>query len=560
MARDIPTAFRTCRQVLFGGETVEPRWVKEVLDHGGPQRLLHVYGPTEATTFATVRVSKVASDAATIPIGHPIANTEVYILDAHGAPLPVGAPGEIYIGGPGVAAGYFGRPDLTAERFVPHPFADDADARLYRTGDRGRYRDDGAIEFLGRLDRQVKIRGHRIEPGEVEAALLHLPDIREAVVVVRGTSSETRQLAAFVVLAGGAQLALADIRRELRRFVPGYMVPARIFALAALPLTPNGKIDRGALRDPGEAPDAHTNARVRPRHPLEYTLASIWQELLGTSDFGVQDAFFDVGGHSLLAAQLVNAIESTCGFRVPLSVLFENSTIEELAQVLRRGAVAQGSPIVTLNAGGTRWPFVFLHGDFTGGGFYVHQLARGLGPDQPVYAIHPHGLDGADVPESIEIMAEDRVRALRQVRPRGPYCLGGYCNGALVAIEMAQQLARCGEEIPLVVVMDASASGYNKQVLPPTAAAVAPSDLNARYRRAMDSYVPQLYAGQIVVLRSSSAREFRRCLGWSLVSDNVETYDVRGHHHTSVTRHIATTAGRATCLEAARLRHVPIAT
>ena len=258
MARDVPTAFRSCRQVLFGGETAEPRWVKEVLDNGGPQRLLNVYGPTEATTFATWHeVREVEPDAATMPIGRAIANTEVYVLDQHREPVPVGAPGEIYIGGPGVAAGYFGRPDLTAERFVPHPFADAADARLYRTGDHGRYRDDGAIEFLGRLDRQVKIRGHRIEPSEVEAALLQLPEIREAVVVVRGTSSETRQLAAFVVLADGAQLSLADIRRELRRCVPGYMVPARIYRSRGT------SADRQRKNRPGRVARYRRGARAR---------------------------------------------------------------------------------------------------------------------------------------------------------------------------------------------------------------------------------------------------------------------------------------------------------
>jgi amino acid adenylation domain-containing protein len=194
IARDASAALSR-RQVLFGGEAVEPRWVDAALREGRPSRLLHVYGPTETTTFATWHeIRAVDPHAATIPIGRPIANTEVYLLDAHGEPVAPGVPGEIHIGGPGLAHGYLGRPDLTAERFIAHPFDPTPGARLYRTGDRARYGDDGAIEFVGRADRQLKIRGHRIEPGEVEAALARLPNVREAVVMMHGDTSDTRRL------------------------------------------------------------------------------------------------------------------------------------------------------------------------------------------------------------------------------------------------------------------------------------------------------------------------------------------------------------------------------
>ncbi|MEP7183680.1 MAG: amino acid adenylation domain-containing protein, partial [Betaproteobacteria bacterium] len=314
MAREIPAAFRHCRNVLFGGEASEPRWVRAVLQAGPPARLLHVYGPTESTTFATWHeVRAVDPGETTIPIGRPIANTEVYILDPHGAPVPVGVPGEIFIGGPGLANGYLGHPQLTAERFVPHPFAAGLGARLYRTGDRARYRADGDIEFLGRLDRQVKIRGHRIEPAEVEAALLRLPAVREAVIVVHGTTTDDRRLTAYVVPADATAPDAAHLWRELRRTLPEYMIPAAFVFLAAWPLTPNGKIDRAKLPDPGDLEQQRTGWHVPPRDPSQQMVAQVWEELLGVRSIGIHDSFFDLGGHSLLAAQMVDRVERVCG-------------------------------------------------------------------------------------------------------------------------------------------------------------------------------------------------------------------------------------------------------
>ncbi len=235
VAQVAPRAFGGCRTVLFGGETAEPRWVKAVLDAAPPQRLLHVYGPTETTTFATWHdVRAVPPGAVTIPIGRPLANTEVYVLDAHGEPVPVGVPGELYIGGPGLAVGYLDRPELTAERFVRHPFADDPDARLYRTGDRVRHGSDGALEFLGRLDRQVKIRGHRIELEEVEAVIARLPQVRDAVVALRGDTTDTRQLVAYVVAANASGPPPANLWNDLKSLLPAYMLPASIVWLKAL--------------------------------------------------------------------------------------------------------------------------------------------------------------------------------------------------------------------------------------------------------------------------------------------------------------------------------------
>jgi amino acid adenylation domain-containing protein len=569
IARDAPSALSR-RQVLFGGEAVEPRWVDAALREGRPARLLHVYGPTETTTYATWHeICGVDPRAATIPIGRPIANTEVYLLDARGEPAAPGMPGEIHIGGPGLAHGYLGRPDLTAERFVAHPFDPTPGARLYRTGDRARYRDDGSIEFAGRIDRQVKIRGHRIEPGEVEAALARLPSVREAVVMMHGDTSDSRRLTAYVVPAQDAEPVPADLWRDLRRSLPEYMIPAGIVLLAALPLTPNGKIDRKALPDPVDLVEQRKGFQVPPNDPLQFAIASIWRDLLGVANVGVRDDFFGIGGHSLLAVRMLAAVEKACGANVPLAAVFAEPTIERLAEALRSAVRPSGSTAMPLTKGGTRPPLFFLHGDFSGGGFYSHGLARSLGPDQPFYAIHPHGLDDSPVPDSIEAMARERLAALREARPHGPYFLAGHCNGALVAVEMARQLLAENEEVPIVVVMDAAVPWRTKPVgisltlgdapppktepTPPAAPAPAPDDtLFTRYRRAIAAYDPAPYPGRLAVLRSETMKDLRPSLGWSGISRQVELHAIAGDHFTSITSNIATTAARLrACLDSA---------
>ena len=570
LARDAPSALSR-RQVLFGGEAVEPRWVDAALREGRPARLLHVYGPTETTTYATWHeIRDVDPRAATIPIGRPIANTEVYLLDAHGEPVAPGVPGEIHIGGPGLAHGYLGRPDLTAERFVAHPFDPTSGARLYRTGDRARYRDDGSIEFAGRVDRQVKIRGHRIEPGEVEAALARLPSVREAVVVMHGDTSDSRRLTAYVVPAQDSQPVPADLWRDLRRSLPEYMVPAGIVLLPALPVTPNGKVDRKALPDPVDLIEQRKGFHVPPTDPLQFAIASIWRDLLGVANVGVRDNFFEIGGHSLLAVRMLAAVEKTCGTSVPLAAVFAEPTIERLAEALRSAARPSGSTAVPLMQGSARPPLFFLHGDFSGGGFYSHGLARSLGPDQPFYVIHPHGLDGSPVPDSIEAMALERVAALREARPHGPYFLAGHCNGALVAVEMARQLLAQDEEVPLVVIIDAAVPWRTKPVglsltlgnappprkSEPVAPAIpvpAPDDtLFNRYRRAIAAYDPAPYPGRLAVLRSEAVKDLRPSLGWSGIGKEVELHAIPGDHFTSITSNIATTAARMrACLDSA---------
>ena len=367
-------------------------------------------------------------------------------------------PGELYIGGDGLARGYLHRPELTAERFVAHPFSAHPQARLYRTGDRVRYRADGAIEFLGRFDHQVKIRGFRVEPGEIEAALAALPAVREAVVMAREDTPGERRLVAYVVPRDPSARGAAELRASLREKLPEYMVPAVFVFLDALPLNPNGKVDRGALAAVGLDLPAPTPGFVRPNTPLEYQLAQIWEDLLDRHPVGVRDNFFDLGGHSLLAIRMLDRIERGCGQRLPVSVLFTGATIEHLASALMQQCAENfRTPLAAIQTGGFRLPFFFLHGDFNGGGFYCRNLARHLGPDQPFYVLHPHGLDGGLVPPTIEAMAEDHLRTLRAFRPRGPYLLGGHCNGGLVAFELARRLQAQGERVNCLVLLETSA-------------------------------------------------------------------------------------------------------
>jgi len=570
VARDAPRAF-TGRTVLFGGEASNPRWVAAALADGKPARLLHVYGPTETTTFATWHeVSAVDVDAQSIPIGGPIANTEVYLLDRNGEPVALGVPGEIYIGGPRLALGYLDRPDITAERFVSHRLARGSGARLYRTGDRARYRSDGSIEFLGRLDRQVKIRGHRVEPGEVETALRALPQVRDAVVVVRGDTAETRRLDAYVTVGGTFAPRPNDLLRDLRRTLPAYMMPSGIVLLPSFPLTPNGKVDRAALPDPFKLaafPGLRTGM-VPPRDPLEQLLVSIWERLLEVREIGVEDSFFDLGGHSLLAAQMMDEVEKCCGVALPLTTLFTESTIAHLARALR-GHVASGSPVVVVRAEGSRPPLFFLHGDFSGGGFYCHALARELGMQQPFYAVHPHGIGGSAVPDSIEAMAADLIQPIRKARPDGPYLIGGHCNGALVAVEIARQLVAQREAVPLVLIVDAKAPWRQTPVFaigesapaPARAPRTAPADPPApgmsnnvfvRYRRAIERYAPEQLPLRAAVLRSARTKDLRPSLGWSSVVAVADTQTIPGNHHSSITRHVVETGAQIrACIERA---------
>ncbi|MBW4497711.1 MAG: amino acid adenylation domain-containing protein [Oscillatoria princeps RMCB-10] len=332
LTREVPSAIQSVRYLLFGGEAVEPKWVKEVLKKGSPQRVLHVYGPTENTTFTTwYLVQDVPEEATTIPIGRPIANTQVYLLDTQMQPVPVGVPGELYIGGDGLARGYLNRPDLTNEKFIPHPFSDKPGERLYKTGDKARYLPDGNIEFLGRIDNQVKIRGFRIELGEIETAIAQYPGVRGNAVIAREDFPGQKYLTAYIVPNHSEAIASKDLRDFLKEKLPNYMIPAAFVMLDSLPLTPNGKVDGKALPRP-QTTRQEKALKVAPATKSEQTLAKIWREVLHLEQVGIYDNFFELGGDSILSILIISKANQA-GLQLTPKQLFERQTIAELASV-----------------------------------------------------------------------------------------------------------------------------------------------------------------------------------------------------------------------------------
>jgi amino acid adenylation domain-containing protein len=334
MAQSVPEAFASLRYLIFGGEASDALAVKRVVERGKPQHLVNGYGPTEGTTFTTTYEVNEVTPGHALPIGRPLSNTEVWVLDRQGHLAPAGVTGELYIGGDGIAREYLGRPDLTAERFVPHPFSNEPGARLYRTGDLVRYMSDGNIVFLKRMDHQVKVRGFRVELGEIEAALNQYWAISESVVIDNDDLPGGTRLIAYIVPEEGVEPASAELYAFLKEKIPSYMIPSIFVTLKEIPLTPNGKVNRAELPVPQMSEDGASANFVAPRSPLEETLAEIWRETLGVAQIGVESNFFDLGGHSLMATRVVTQIRERFGVELPLRVLFESPTIAGLAQHL----------------------------------------------------------------------------------------------------------------------------------------------------------------------------------------------------------------------------------
>ncbi|MEH2135792.1 amino acid adenylation domain-containing protein [Nostoc sp.] len=338
LASFAPQVFKNLQYLLFGGEAVDPKSVKVVLRNGAPQRLLHVYGPTESTTFACCYlVRDIPEGTRNVPIGRPISNTQIYILDSKLQPVAVGTPGELYIGGDGLARGYLNRPELTEEKFIPNPFEEEGSSRLYKTGDLARFLADGNIEFIGRIDNQVKIRGFRIELGEIEALLSQHSDVQQAIVITREDIPGDKRLVAYIVPNQKLDLSVTTLKGFLQEKLPHYMIPAVFVILDSLPLTPNGKVDRRNL--PGcdrTRPDLEESF-VAPRNPIEEKLAAIWAELLGLDLIGINDNFFYLGGHSLIATQMLSRVREVFPVELSFGQIFENPTIASLAQLLTQG-------------------------------------------------------------------------------------------------------------------------------------------------------------------------------------------------------------------------------
>ena len=420
------------------------------------------YGPTECHVVTALRLPPDVQEWPALPsIGRPIANTQIYILDEQRQLVPAGVPGELFIGGRGVAQGYLGKPDLTAERFLTDPFRDDPEARMYRTGDLAVWRLDGAIECLGRIDHQVKIRGFRIEIGEVEATLGQHPAVREAAVIAREDVPGNKRLVAYIVPAREEQPSPAQLRDFMGRSLPDYMVPLHFVLLERLPLTPSGKVDRKSL----PAPDAAVHRErplIAPRNQMETMLTGVWENAFGISPISVDDDFFELGGHSLLAGRLLAAISQTIGRELPLASFLTSPTIRQQASELERiSDAAHWKSLVGMKPNGSRPPLFGLHAGQGTILFYRH-LIRHLHPDQPFYGLQQQGLDGRRTPfVTIEDMANHYIQEIREVRPHGPYHLIGYCLGGLIAYEMARQLSQQGEEVGIVAQINTPGPHYD---------------------------------------------------------------------------------------------------
>ena len=460
---EAPEAFSTVRQLLVGGETLSVAHVRRGLEHLPGTALVNVYGPTEGTTFTCCyRIPRELPEGmAAIPIGPPIANTQVYVLDREGNEVAPGTAGELFIGGDGVARGYVNRKELTRERFLPNRFT--GRGKLYRSGDLVQMRPDGMVEFLGRLDNQVKIRGHRIEPGEVEAAIMAHPAVRAAAVIAGETGRGDRCLVAYVGV-GPNGTAPTDLREFLQARLPGYMIPARIVPVERIPLQPNGKLDRAAL--PALVPAAAAPGRRAPADKVERKVAAIWKELLDCECPDAELDFFETGGDSLMVVRVADRMEKAFGRKFPIAALVQASTIRGMAGLVRRGSARQAEgPVVPIQTEGSKPPLFGVH-DVRGQVLLFAALSAHFGPDQPVYGLQPWGLrPGRHVFATIEEMAEQYLREVRAIQPAGPYRLAGACFGGVVAFEMARQLEAAGERVDLLALLDAFAPG-SEEVLP----------------------------------------------------------------------------------------------
>ncbi|HWK88508.1 MAG TPA: amino acid adenylation domain-containing protein, partial [Longimicrobium sp.] len=448
------------RNITVAGEALPAELVGR---WGVRHRLWNLYGPTEATIWSTA--AECGDPARKPDIGAPIANVRAYVLDDAMEPVPVGAAGELYVGGAGVARGYLGRPALTAERFVADPFGTEPGARLYRTGDRARWLADGRLDFIGRIDHQVKLRGYRIELGEIESRLMEHPAVREAVVIAREDTPGEKRLVAYVV---GGEGAGADVLRAyLGQALPEYMVPAAYLRLDALPVTPNGKLDRRALPAPeGDAYARH--AYEAPVGETERALAEIWAEVLGLERVSRHDNFFELGGHSLLAMQVI-AYMGEVDLHVEVQALFEAPTPAELARLLAppvTDAPSDGEPqargrgdrAIPVRPSGSRPPLFLVH-EGAGSTAYAQVLHPHLDPEIPVYALPAPSLSGAP-PRTVEGMAARLVRMIREVQPTGPYRVAGWSFGGALAYEIASQLIGEDEAVEFVGMIDSYHPGH----------------------------------------------------------------------------------------------------
>jgi len=446
--------FPKLRLIRLGGETMYRSDVERFKKHFAESCILHLgMGSSETGVVLECFFDKTTvcpSDLA--PAGYAAEGVDVLILDENGHDVGFERVGEIAVRSRNLSPGYWKNPEITRAAFQSSPEGNGA--RTYMTGDLGYKLPDGCVFHMGRKDSQVKIRGSRVELGEIEVALLNVGGVKEAAVVAHPDQFGVKHLAAYVALHRPSSVGVPDLRNALRKKLPRYMLPETYELLPALPLLPSGKIDRRALPlcrpmvYPSDNPDA---AKLTL---LETQLCDVWKRVLGLPGVGIRDDFFDLGGDSLLALQMVSDVEELCGKRLALSNFPNGMTIEQIARALWEDSERSTPPVAAIQIGGSNPPLFFFHGDFESGGLYCRNLARQLGADQPFYAVAPHGLDGRAIPETVEAMAADRLGALVSIHSRGPFLLGGFCNGGVVAFEIARQLEKRGRKVMAVLVID----------------------------------------------------------------------------------------------------------
>ena len=450
-----PQILSTVTQILTGGEALSTSHIQRALKQLPDCQLINGYGPTESTTFTCCySIPKTISPQATsIPIGYPIANTQIFILDKYLQLVPIGVAGELHIGGDGLARGYLNRPELTAEKFIKHPFSDDPHARLYKTGDLARYLPDGSIEFMGRIDHQVKIRGFRIELGEIESVLGQHPQLREVVVDVYEPVPGDKRLVAYLVPEGTSAPTPLELRDFLKPKLPEFMVPSAFVFLHALPLTTNGKLNRKALPVPDMSLQVMDAGFIAPRNRVEKQLAEIWASILGIDRVGIHDNFFEIGGHSLLAVKVVAEINKLLNIDLPFGAMYQSPTVEELGIIIASdNQQSSWYSLVPIQKQGSRPPLFAIHT------ITLQDLPRHLGSDQPLYFLR-YGM-AAEISNRpvrlplLEDLASHYIKEMQQLQPQGPYYLMGFSFGGLIAYEMACQLVANGHKVNFVGLLD----------------------------------------------------------------------------------------------------------
>lgn len=538
---DAGWAGRPRLKALSGGETLTPNLASRLLERVG--ELWNMYGPTETTVWSTChRVT--SADGSRIPIGRPIANTHVLVLDEAMQPCPIGARGEIYIAGDGLAQGYWGLPDLTAARFITNPNSRDRrTVRMYRTGDRGRWRADGLLEHLGRADAQVKVRGHRIEIGEVEATLARHPNVREAVVAAVAEGADDVTLVGYLVPRSGT-LDIDAVRTHAERWLPRYMLPQLFIELDSIPLLPNGKIDRRRLPSPRQAARGRGEL-LAPRNDHERALKEIWAAVLGHDRFGVHDDFFEVGGHSLLAVRVVALIRERLRRHCSVPLLLHHPTIEKLAMALERVDTAPGPlPIVLNGHPGPATLYclcgISIYGLLAERLADLVRVAAVFVPAEMAALGQESDQESPASAANIPMLASLYRSAILESQSAGPYMVAGFSLGGVVALEVARQLRAAGHEVRLLLLMDSDVPGFASRRgsglakllrrFVSGARAERQGPQQNRYRQMMQNYSPARYDAPAFYVKSAEPPTWDGGGRWEDLLSNVRSVAVDCSH------------------------------